>query len=121
MGARIANTPVPFMPKTIEVKNYRSYTEAAFDFSLVHMAMVNGQNGVGKSSLFMDAIADCLYEQTRKEDIGGLGPRRDKERQYHLYLCPGRAGLPGHPHQDQERARHPGPTAVEPRGGRLGR
>ncbi|WP_417093006.1 DUF5131 family protein [Intestinimonas timonensis] len=25
------------------------------------MAMVNGQNGVGKSSLFMDAIADCLY------------------------------------------------------------
>ena len=35
------------------------------------MAMVNGQNGVGKSSLFMDAIADCLYEHTRKEDIGG--------------------------------------------------
>lgn len=32
---------------------------------------MNGQNGVGKSSLFMDAIADCLYEQTRKEDIGG--------------------------------------------------
>lgn len=60
-----------FMPRTIEVKNYRSYTEAAFDFSPVHMAMVNGQNGVGKSSLFMDAIADCLYEQTRKEDIGG--------------------------------------------------
>lgn len=59
------------MPRTIEVKNYRSYTEAAFDFSPVHMAMVNGQNGVGKSSLFMDAIADCLYEQTRKEDIGG--------------------------------------------------
>lgn len=60
-----------FMPRTIEVRNYRSYTEAAFDFSPVHMAMVNGQNGVGKSSLFMDAIADCLYEQTRKEDIGG--------------------------------------------------
>ena len=60
-----------FMPRTIEVRNYRSYTEASFDFSPVHMAMVNGQNGVGKSSLFMDAIADCLYEQTRKEDIGG--------------------------------------------------
>ena len=29
------------------------------------MAMVNGQNGVGKSSLFMDAIADCLYETSR--------------------------------------------------------
>lgn len=60
-----------FVPLNVEVKNYRSYTEAAFDFSPVHMAMVNGQNGVGKSSLFMDAIADCLYEQTRKEDVGG--------------------------------------------------
>lgn len=60
-----------FAPIRVEVKNYRSYTEAEFDFAEVHMAMVNGQNGVGKSSLFMDAIADCLYEQTRKEDIGG--------------------------------------------------
>lgn len=60
-----------FVPMTIQVKNYRSYTEASFDFEPVHMAMVNGQNGVGKSSLFMDAIADCLYEQTRNEDIGG--------------------------------------------------
>lgn len=60
-----------FIPRTVEVKNYRSYTEATFDFEPVHMAMVNGQNGVGKSSLFMDALADCLFEQTRKEDIGG--------------------------------------------------
>ena len=60
-----------FTPRTVEVRNYRSYTEASFDFDPVHMAMVNGQNGVGKSSLFMDAIVDCLYEQTRKEDIGG--------------------------------------------------
>lgn len=60
-----------FVPLTIEVKNYRSYTDAYFDFEPVHMAMVNGHNGVGKSSLFMDAIADCLYEQTRKEDVGG--------------------------------------------------
>lgn len=60
-----------FIPLTVEVKNYRSYTAASFDFEPVHMAMVNGQNGVGKSSLFMDAIVDCLYEETRKEDIGG--------------------------------------------------
>ena len=60
-----------FSPISIQVKNYRSYVEASFDFEPVHMAMVNGQNGVGKSSLFMDAIADCLYEQTRKEDVGG--------------------------------------------------
>lgn len=60
-----------FFPRSIDVKNYRSYTAATFDFEPVHMAMVNGPNGVGKSSLFMDALADCLYEQTRKEDIGG--------------------------------------------------
>lgn len=60
-----------FFPRSIEVKNYRSYTAATFDFEPVHMAMVNGPNGVGKSSLFMDALADCLYEQTRKEDVGG--------------------------------------------------
>lgn len=54
-----------FIPKRIEVTNYRSYTHAAFDFAEIRMAMVNGQNGVGKSSLFMDAIADCLYETSR--------------------------------------------------------
>lgn len=41
-----------FSPRSIEVKNYRSYTAATFDFEPVHMAMVNGPNGVGKSSLF---------------------------------------------------------------------
>ncbi|OPZ65923.1 MAG: Nuclease SbcCD subunit C [Firmicutes bacterium ADurb.Bin506] len=60
-----------FSPVRIEVKNYRSYTAANFGFEDIRMAMVNGQNGVGKSSLFMDAIADCLFEQTRKEDVGG--------------------------------------------------
>ena len=54
-----------FLPKRVEVTNYRSYTHAAFDFEEIRMAMVNGQNGVGKSSLFMDAIADCLYETSR--------------------------------------------------------
>jgi exonuclease SbcC len=60
-----------FTPKRVEVKNYRSYTAAEFDFSDIRMAMVNGQNGVGKSSLFMDAIADCLFEKSRDEEIGG--------------------------------------------------
>lgn len=58
-----------FVPKKITVKNYRSYKAAEFDFSNINMAMVNGQNGVGKSSLFMDAIADCLFEESRD----GLG------------------------------------------------
>lgn len=60
-----------FVPVCITVRNYRSYTDATFDFAPVRMAMVNGSNGVGKSSLFMDALADCLFEQSRQEDIGG--------------------------------------------------
>lgn len=60
-----------FVPKRIEVKNYRSYSSATFDFADIRMAMVNGSNGVGKSSLFMDAIADCLFEISRDDSVGG--------------------------------------------------
>lgn len=42
-----------FLPISIEVKNYRSYTDAAFSFEPVHMAMVNGANGVGKGAAVM--------------------------------------------------------------------
>lgn len=110
-----------FMPKTIEVKNYRSYTEAG-------LRLLPGTHGDGERPERCRQVLP-LHGRNRGLPLRAdperghrrLGPRRDKERQYHLYLCPGRAGLPGHPHQDQERARHPGPTAVEPRGGRLGR
>lgn len=60
-----------FIPRRVEVKNYRSYTAASFDFSDIRMAMVNGQNGVGKSSLFMDSVADCLFEESRDGQLGG--------------------------------------------------
>lgn len=60
-----------FAPLSIEVKNYRSYSTEVFDFSPVKMAMVTGPNGVGKSSLFMDAIADCLFERSRSEETAG--------------------------------------------------
>lgn len=59
-----------FLPKRIEVSNYRSYQKAEFNFETIRMAMVNGPNGVGKSSLFMDAIADCIYEQGREKGAG---------------------------------------------------
>ena len=103
------------MPRTIEVKNYRSYTEAAFDFSPVHMAMVNGQNGVGKSSLFMDAIADCLYEQTRKEDIGA-GSATGQKAAASPFPLPwaGRTTGPSAPGPRAGAA--PWPPAVEPGG-----
>lgn len=55
-----------FEPVEIAVKNYRTYEEERFDFSDVTFCTINGQNGAGKSSLFMDAIIDCLYEQPRE-------------------------------------------------------
>lgn len=55
-------------PVSISVKNYRNYKEETFDFSDVSFCSINGVNGAGKSSLFMDAVVDCLYEETREGD-----------------------------------------------------
>lgn len=60
-----------FLPVEISIRNYRSYAEETFDFRDIFFAMVNGKNGAGKSSLFMDAITDCLYEKTRENDLTG--------------------------------------------------
>ena len=60
-----------FIPKRIKVKNYRNYEEEDFDFSGVKFATINGENGTGKSSLFMDAIIDCLWEQPREHTNTG--------------------------------------------------
>jgi exonuclease SbcC len=60
-----------FVPKRIEVRNYRSYREESFDFSNIVFATVNGSNGVGKSALFMDALCDCLFEEPREGDLTG--------------------------------------------------
>jgi len=59
-----------FIPKSIKVKNYRSYLEEYFSFLDVYFATVNGPNGNGKSSLFMDAMRDCIFEETRTGVIG---------------------------------------------------
>jgi exonuclease SbcC len=58
-----------FLPVEIEVHNYRSYEEEKLSFQDIFFAMVNGINGSGKSSLFMDAITDCLYEETRENEL----------------------------------------------------
>lgn len=60
-----------FVPRRLEVQNYRSYREESFDFSRVNFATVNGPNGIGKSAFFMDAICDCLYEEPREGDLAG--------------------------------------------------
>ncbi|MCI8889240.1 MAG: AAA family ATPase [Hungatella sp.] len=63
-----------FEPVEISVKNYRNYEDETFNFEEITFCTINGQNGAGKSSLFMDAIIDCLYEQPRegfcKDDTG---------------------------------------------------
>lgn len=58
-----------FEPISLKVKNYRSYKEQYFNFRKVKFCTVNGNNGAGKSSFFMDAIVDCLYEETREGDL----------------------------------------------------
>lgn len=58
-----------FVPLEIEVKNYRAYVEEKFSFEDIQFCTINGQNGAGKSSLFMDAIIDCIYEKPREGSI----------------------------------------------------
>ena len=57
-----------FRPISITVRNYRNYKEERFDFADISFCTINGINGAGKSSLFMDAIVDCLFEETREGD-----------------------------------------------------
>ncbi len=67
---KAANTGT-FEPVEISVKNYRNYVEETFNFKDISFCTINGQNGAGKSSLFMDAIIDCLYEEPREGEKTG--------------------------------------------------
>lgn len=60
-----------FVPVEIEVKNYRNYREETFSFENIHFCTINGSNGVGKSSFFMDAMLDALFEQPREGELTG--------------------------------------------------
>lgn len=74
-----ANTGT-FVPVEISVKNYRNYEEEIFDFEDISFCTINGQNGAGKSSLFMDAIIDCLYEEPREGEKTGWIRNDEKAR-----------------------------------------
>ena len=71
--ASISNTKSRglFRPLNLEVKNYRKYKEESFDLTQIKFATVNGKNGIGKSSFFMDSIVDCLYEEPREGELTG--------------------------------------------------
>lgn len=60
-----------FTPIEIEVKNYRNYKHAVFNYNDVRFCVINGDNGAGKSSLFMDAMLDAMFEETREGEITG--------------------------------------------------
>lgn len=60
-----------FVPVEISVTNYRNYRNETFSFEDVRFCTINGQNGVGKSSLFMDAVYDALFEEPREGDLTG--------------------------------------------------
>lgn len=60
-----------FVPVEIEVRNYRNYRDETFSFNDIRFCTINGSNGVGKSSLFMDAMADALFEETREGELKG--------------------------------------------------
>ena len=69
-----------FEPVEIEVRNYRNYAEEHFSFENISFCTINGQNGAGKSSLFMDAIIDCLYEEPREGELTGWIRNDEKAR-----------------------------------------
>ena len=69
-----------FEPIEIAVKNYRNYEEETFNFQNISFCTINGQNGAGKSSLFMDAIIDCLYEEPREGEKTGWIRNDEKVR-----------------------------------------
>lgn len=72
MASRTNNRNVGlFTPIEIEVKNYRNYKNATFNYNDVKFCVINGDNGAGKSSLFMDAMLDALFEETREGEITG--------------------------------------------------
>lgn len=70
-GKQSARYTGTFVPVSIEVKNYRNYENEHFDFKDISFCTINGKNGAGKSSLFMDAILDCLFEEPREGDLTG--------------------------------------------------
>ncbi len=76
----IASNVGIFEPIEISVKNYRNYVEETFNFEDISFCTINGQNGAGKSSLFMDAVIDCLYEEPREGEKTGWIRNDEKAR-----------------------------------------
>lgn len=79
-GISLSAATGTFEPVEISVRNYRNYAEETFNFEDISFCTINGQNGAGKSSLFMDAIIDCLYEEPREGELTGWIRNDEKAR-----------------------------------------
>lgn len=61
------------IPLKLTLKNFMSYSEyETMDFTRFHVAVIIGQNGNGKSSLW-DAITWCIWGRARGLDAAGRG------------------------------------------------
>lgn len=70
-----------FVLKSIEVKNWKTFTEATLNVENKGLTGIVGQNGSGKSS-FVDAILWCLYG-ARPRDVTNAALRRRKSDPVH--------------------------------------
>ncbi|MBN1994252.1 MAG: SMC family ATPase [Anaerolineae bacterium] len=52
------------IPVTLKLRNFMAYREARLDFQGIHLAVLTGENGAGKSSL-LDAITWALWGRAR--------------------------------------------------------
>lgn len=68
-----------FVLKSVEVKNWKTFTEATLNLELSGLTGIVGQNGSGKSS-FVDAILWCLFGAQPKGVTKGALRRRKADR-----------------------------------------
>lgn len=76
-----------FVPVSIEVHNYRNYEDESFDYRKIHFCTINGENGSGKSSLFIDAVVDALYEAPREGELDGWISNRPDAKSGFIRFC----------------------------------
>ena len=77
--------------------------EASFDFEPVpHGHGKRAERRPARAAFLWTPSPTCLYEQTRKEDVGGWVRDGNQERGHHLHIRDGSGDLPRHPHTDKK-------------------
>ena len=63
--------------KSIKLKNFKIFTNSSFDFA--QMNFIQGKNGLGKTSMSLEAILFVLFGYTPKQSLSDL-PTRNKAK-----------------------------------------